>query len=131
MGEGWGEGDGVRVIRHHAAMTTPQRDFARELRRRQTSTEDLLWQQLRGRRLGHKFRRQVPVGRYTVDFLCFAAKLVIEIDGAQHAATAEYDAARTAEIEAQGLRVIRFTNREIRERLDDVLLRIAAALRRE
>lgn len=111
-------------------MTTEQRAFARELRHRQTSTEDLLWQQLRGRRLGgQKFRRQVPIGPYTVDFLCFAAKLVVEIDGAHHGEQAGYDERRTAEIEAQGFTVMRVSNMDVRDRLDDVLVRIAEALR--
>ena len=91
------------------AMTTADRTFARSLRRRQTSAEDLLWQQVRGRRIGHKFRRQVPVGCYVVDFFCFDAKLVVEIDGTQHEAEAIYDARRTAELEAQGLVVLRVT----------------------
>ncbi len=111
-------------------MTSEQRGFARELRRRQTSAEDLLWQQLRGRRLlGRKFRRQVPIGAYVVDFLCFDAKLIVEIDGKQHGWAADYDDRRTAEIEALGFSVIRFTNTEVRERLDDVMIRIKAALK--
>lgn len=111
-------------------MTTEQRQFARDLRKRQTSAEDMLWRELRGRRLGgFKFRRQAPIGPYTVDFICAATKLIVEIDGAQHTAEAEYDARRTTELEAQGLEVIRFSNLEVRERFDDVLSRIAAALR--
>jgi very-short-patch-repair endonuclease len=110
-------------------MTTPQRDFARQLRWRQTSAEELLWQQFRGRRLGAKFRRQVPLGPFTVDFLCVSAKLVVEVDGTQHAVERDYDERRTREIEAQGLRVIRFTNQQVRERLDDVLSAIGRELR--
>lgn len=113
-------------------MTTAQRDFARKLRHRQTSAEDELWQALRGRRLGGcKFRRQAPIGPYVVDFLCFDAKLIVEVDGKQHAELADYDARRTAELEAQGFVVIRVANTEARERLDDAMVRIQAALRRE
>ena len=110
-------------------MTTVQRDFARELRKRQTSAEDALWQQLRGGRLGPRFKRQVPIGPYVVDFFCFAAKLVVEVDGAQHDVEAEYDARRTAELEAQGLAVIRVRNQDVRERLDHVLDQIRSAFR--
>ena len=116
--------------RNDAAMTTEPRRFARRLRHHQTSAEDALWQQLRGRRLaGSKWRRQVTLGPYTADFLCLAAKLIVEVDGRQHADTPLYDTARTREIEAQGFVVLRVSNQELRERLDDVLLRIETALR--
>ena len=111
-------------------MTTEVRSFARALRHRQTSAEEMLWHQLRGRRLaGAKFRRQVPLGQYTVDFACIAGRLIVEIDGRQHAVQREYDEDRTGAIEAMGFVVLRFSNEEIRDRLDDVLRRIAAALR--
>ncbi|WP_375461418.1 endonuclease domain-containing protein [uncultured Enterovirga sp.] len=105
------------------------RPFARTLRARQTSDEEMLWHQLRGRRLlGSKWRRQVTLGPYIVDFLCMAAKLVVELDGTGHLAQRDYDAIRTREIEAQGFAMLRFSNDEVRTRLDDVLLRIADAL---
>ena len=111
-------------------MSTEPRRFARALRHNQTSAEDALWQQPRGRRLaGTKWRRQVTLGPYTADFLCVAAKLIVEVDGAQHAEAFPYDAMRTREIEAQGFTVLRFTNQEVRERLDAVLARIAEALK--
>ena len=123
-------GDAASVSCDHPRVTTEPRRFARALRRTQTSAEEALWQQLRGRRLdGSKWRRQVTLGPYTVDFLCLAAKLVVEVDGVQHAEAPLYDAARTREIEAQGFTVLRFTNRQVRERLDDVLTRISLALR--
>jgi very-short-patch-repair endonuclease len=113
-----------------APMATEQRSFARKLRRQQTSFEDQLWQQLRGRRLGYKFRRQVPLGRYVADFICFDAKLVVELDGRQHEEQRIYDAARTAEIEAQGLVVLRFGNEQVRDELESVLACIRRALAR-
>ena len=110
-------------------MTTEPRAFARRLRRQATAFEDGLWQQLRGRRLaGTKWRRQAPVSPYVVDFLCPAARLVVEVDGAQHGADALYDARRSAELEAQGLTVIRFTNAQVRDRLPWVLDAIRQAL---
>ncbi len=110
-------------------MTTEARTFARALRQRQTSAEEMLWHQLRGRRLsGAKWRRQVPFGPYTADFVCVAGRLVVEIDGRQHALQADYDVERTGVIEAMGFVVLRFTNEDIRDRLDEVLLRIKSEL---
>lgn len=111
-------------------MLEPRR-FARTLRAHATSAEDALWQQLRGRRLaGTKWRRQATLGPYTVDFVCLAAKLVVELDGTGHAAQREYDETRTREIEAQGFAVLSFRNEQVRHRLDDVLARIQQALKR-
>jgi very-short-patch-repair endonuclease len=101
---------------------------ARRLRKDQTDVEALLWSRLRDRRLeGWKFRRQAPVDRYVVDFLCVDAKLVIELDGGQH--TAETDEERTRMIEACGFLVIRFWNNDVLTNLDGVLLRILETLR--
>lgn len=85
-----------------------------------TEAEDRLWQELRGRRLnGLKIRRQVPVGRYVVDFLCADAMLIIEVDGAQHA-DSEHDRIRTTELRAQGFRVLRFWNDEVLREMNAV-----------
>ncbi len=90
----------------------------------------MLWSRLRDRRLaGLKFRRQAPIDRYVVDFLCIDAKLVIELDGGQH--SAETDEERTRVIEACGFLVIRFWNNDVLTNLDGVLLRILDVLRRE
>jgi len=89
------------------------RDFARKLRRNETPAERRLWYLLRDRRLGDaKFRRQVPVGPYVADFLCRAARLIVEVDGGQHA-DSRHDAARDAWLAAQGWRVVRFWNGEV------------------
>ncbi|HLH49851.1 MAG TPA: DUF559 domain-containing protein [Roseiarcus sp.] len=110
-------------------LASERRDFARALRKHSTSAEDLLWRHLRGSRLnGAKFRRQVPFDRFVVDFYCHAAKLVVEIDGVQHDWHAEYDAERTQILERLGLRIIRFTNAELRNDLESVLARISAEL---
>ena len=88
---------------------------ARALRRRSTHAEARLWQVLRDRRLGGwKWRRQVPVEPFVVDFLCVAASLVVEVDGATHADLA-YDERRTRFLEDQGLRVFRVFNHSIYE----------------
>jgi very-short-patch-repair endonuclease len=102
---------------------------ARELRKAQTDTERRLWLCLRDRRLrGAKFRRQHPIGPYGADFCCPERRLVIELDGGQHASRVEADTRRTAFIEAHGLRVLRFWDNDVSGILDGVLRRIADAL---
>jgi very-short-patch-repair endonuclease len=87
-------------------------------------------ERLRGSRFhGVKFRRQVPLDCFVVDFYCHAAKLVVELDGKQHEWFSDYDAGRTEVLERVGLRVIRFTNAEVCDDLDSALLRIYAELR--
>ncbi|MBS7588978.1 endonuclease domain-containing protein [Ancylobacter defluvii] len=101
---------------------------ARRLRRDQTDAEQRLWAYLRNRQLGGwKFRRQVPVGCYVVDFLCPDAKLAVELDGGQH--STETDAERTRIIEVHGYLVIRFWNNEVNENIEGVLARIMETLR--
>jgi 2-isopropylmalate synthase len=86
---------------------------ARALRRSMTEAERQLWYLLRSRRFsGYKFRRQVPVGPYIADFLCYEARLIIEADGSQHAESAG-DAKRDGWLAAQGFRLLRFWNSEI------------------
>src|SRR3954454_10860612 len=93
---------------------------ARTLRRSAPTTERTLWTLLRDRRLGGaKFRRQVPIGPYVVDFLCAEARLVIELDGGQHGGPE--DAVRQFWLEAQGFRVRRFWNNEVTSNLEGVL----------
>ena len=107
-----------------------RRDFARALRKQPTKAEDILWERLRGSRFhGAKFRRQVPFYRYVVDFYCHGSKLVVELDGKQHAWFAEYDVERTRVLEMRGVRVIRFMNADVEGDLDSVLARIGEALR--
>ncbi|MEL1265973.1 endonuclease domain-containing protein [Pseudoxanthomonas putridarboris] len=93
---------------------------ARRLRREATDAERLLWHRLRNRTLsGLKFRRQVPVGPYVVDFLCIEYRLVVEADGGQHAEPG-MDASRDAFLRSKGFRVLRFWNNDILMRLDVV-----------
>ena len=80
-----------------------------------------MWAVLRNRQLGGaKFRRQAPIDRYFADFACVEAKLIVELDGGQHEAQAEYDALRTEVLESCGWRVIRFWNNEVIENLDGI-----------
>jgi len=102
---------------------------ARALRRQATEVERVLWKHLRGCRLeGYKFRRQVVIEPYIVDFVCLGAKLIIEADGGQHTEQRVYDAKRTIRLEAMGYRVMRFWNHEILGELDNVLEQIRSAL---
>jgi very-short-patch-repair endonuclease len=101
---------------------------ARRLRRETTRAEARLWSRLRNGKTGYKFRRQMPIGRFIADFACVSAKLVIELDGDQHALTIERDAERTAVLETAGYLVIRFWNIDIMNNLDGVLDDIAATL---
>ncbi len=103
---------------------------ARSLRANQTEAEALLWRRLRDRQLaGAKFRRQVPIGPYVADFVCYASKLVVELDGGQHAENVEADTTRTAWLEDRGFRVLRFWNHDVLANPDGVLERILEALR--
>jgi len=103
---------------------------ARELRANETSAEARLWSVLRAKRLGgFKFRRQHAIGGYIADFVCLAARLVIEVDGATHGDDREgADIKRTAYIEKLGFRVTRVWNTEIFENLDGVTEHIASEL---
>ena len=108
----------------------PRTIRARTLRRDQTDAERKLWSMLRNRQLGgRKFRRQVPIDRYFVDFACVEAKLVVELDGGQHADQIAYDAERTQVIEMCGWRVIRFWNHDVLRESEGVADAILAALR--
>lgn len=92
------------------------------LRKTSTITENKLWRYLRGRRFEkYKFKRQRPIGNYIVDFICVWKKLIIEIDGGQHAIQEDYDAKRTAFLQAQGYKVIRFWNKEVLTEMKKVL----------
>jgi very-short-patch-repair endonuclease len=101
-------------------------DTARKLRRHQTDAERTLWFRLRDRRLaGLKFRRQMPIDPYVVDFCCEAARVIVEVDGGQHSTRTAEDEARTAALEARGYLVLRFWNNDVLQNLDGVLAVIA------
>ena len=102
--------------------------IAKALRRRMTDTESKLWTQLRAHRMRPwKFKRQQPIGPYIVDFVCFQAHLVIEVDGGQHV-DSETDRIRGAWLEGQGFRVLRFWNNEVLMQMPAVLEKIMEVL---
>ena len=110
-------------------MVKPRTYRARRLRKDATPAERVLWRALRDMALPVRTRRQHPIGRYIADFAVPARKLVIEIDGGQHATTTVCrDAARTRVLEARGWRVIRFWNSDVLGNLAGVLETIAAEL---
>ena len=95
---------------------------AKRMRSEASDAERLLWKHLRAHRLhGYKFKRQVVIEPYIVDFLCLEAKLIIEADGGQHMEQQAYDTARTKKLEAKGYKVLRFWNHDILSNTDAVL----------
>jgi very-short-patch-repair endonuclease len=97
-------------------------EVARRLRRQQTDAERSLWFKLRNHRLGGlKFRRQMSLNGFVVDFYCPNAKLIIELDGGQHVEQREQDARRTKDLEDSGYFVLRFWNNEVLRNIDGVL----------
>ncbi len=105
--------------------------FARALRKRMTPAEARLWTRLRLLRpMGYHFRRQAPFGPYVLDFICFAGKLVVEVDGDLHGTDAAMarDARRDAALAAQGFRVLRVSNADVMHNMDGVMEAIIAAL---
>ncbi|PJI43934.1 MAG: hypothetical protein CTR54_06580 [Rhizobium sp.] len=105
------------------------RKRARDMRADATRPEDALWQMLKDRRLeGFKFRRQVPLKGYILDFVCFEARLIVEVDGWQHAESPT-DAVRDATFRVEGFRILRFWNDEVTGSPDAVCRAILGALR--
>ncbi|MEZ5535313.1 MAG: endonuclease domain-containing protein [Thiolinea sp.] len=106
---------------------------AKQLRQDATYVEKIMWNQLRSRRLaGYKFRRQYPIGQYIVDFVCYAEKLIVEVDGEHHHEPDQiaYDRERTRFFQADGYQVMRFTNQQIIGALPDVLRHIEQAMKK-
>ncbi len=98
---------------------------AKQLRQQPTKAEAKLWHRLRRKQVGGlRFRRQAPIGPYIVDFFCPNARLVVEVDGGQHADQRCYDNRRTEWLEERGYRMLRYWNNEVLENLEGVLAEI-------
>ncbi len=129
-----GEGEGVATatppsIRKTGKRAPEETERARVLRRDATDVEGALWQRLRNAQLGAKFRRQEPILGYVADFLSHEHRLIVELDGGQHAEqTAAHDERRTKMLEQAGFRVIRFWNTDVIENMDGVLTTIKTRL---
>jgi len=115
MREGvWGEGE--------TEMISGLTRLAKALRKNATEAENILWNRLRSRQMeGTKFRRQQPIESYIVDFVSFEKRIIIELDGGQHAEEHEKDRIRDGILEENRFRILRFWNNEIFENLDGVL----------
>jgi very-short-patch-repair endonuclease len=86
-----------------------------------TEAERRIWQILRSQQMqGHKFRRQVPIGRYIADFVCHEARLIVEIDGGQHDRSSPWEAERSAFLQNEGYRLLRFWNNDVLANLEGV-----------
>ena len=102
---------------------------AKTLRANQTEAEQRLWYHLRAHRfMDLKFKRQNPIGRSIVDFVCVERQLIIEIDGGQHGEQAEYDQHRDAWLRSQGYTVLRFWNHEVMQQMEGVLEQIRSTI---
>ena len=116
---------GVEVMSETARIRAITKQHTRNLRREMTDAEKLLWRHLRMEQIGcYKFRRQHPLGNYIADFVCMEASLVLEVDGGQHAESADNDAIRTQWLETKGLHVMRFWNNEVLNNIEGVKLAI-------
>ncbi len=124
---GGGMSQWMEIQRQYTQQTLQN---AQTLRENRTDAEGLLWHYLRDKQLdGYKFRRQQPIGPYIVDFACMPQKLLIELDGGQHAEQHTYDQKRDAFLRAKGYTILRFWNNEVFENCFGVLENIYAALR--
>ena len=123
-----GERGKIRMPSIGRKMPDHRTAIVKALRRRMTDTERSLWRHLRAHRLASgKFKRQQPLGPYIVDFVCFRARLVIELDGGQHQ-DSDTDRSRDAWLEGQGFRVLRFWDNEVLTNLPAVLEKISGFL---
>ncbi|TIS93818.1 MAG: endonuclease domain-containing protein, partial [Mesorhizobium sp.] len=105
-------------------IPSPHRAFAKAMRADATKAENILWQALRNKQLeGLKFKRQVPLDGYIIDFVCLGARLIVEVDGGQHSES-KRDAARDMHFEIRGFKALRFWNDEVVKNIDGVCLTI-------
>jgi len=118
-----------RQRQHRYRHTTEELDeFARQLRKQMTPAEQKRWNALRRKQLdGLRFRRQIALGSFIVDFICSEKRLIIEVDGDIHKDQMDYDAARTEHLETYGYRVLRFRNDQVLKELGSVLETIRQA----
>lgn len=122
---------GAEISRKHFIPRRMETTFirAQRLRRNMTPPERIVWRYVRGRGLGGwKFRRQVPVGPFIVDFLCIDAGLIIEIDGPSHDERLAYDSARTDYLNRCGYHVLRISNRDVLQDIDAALSNVRRIL---
>jgi len=118
------------MVRNKVIPYNPKlKNLARELRKNGTLGEVLLWREIKSRRLGYQFHRQVPVDQYIVDFYCHELMLAIEIEGFTHNFTFDLDKARQQKLENLGIHFLRFREKDIRSNLEGVVLSIKEWIR--
>jgi very-short-patch-repair endonuclease len=127
-GESVGEENKPYITADPYAYKTVFEFRAENKQKKPTQAETLLWELLRNKKLGVKFRRQHIIDIYIVDFVCLSKKLIIEVDGAYHNNRKEYDLIRTLVLNTKGFRLIRFTNQEVLHTTDKVINQIVEAL---
>jgi len=117
------DGGILNMLRQWLPYNKNLKEFSRELRNNSTLGEVLLWKKLRAKQLGYTFNRQKPLGGHIVDFYCMPLGLVIEIDGMSHAfgVTPTKDANKQQALEAMGLEILRFTEKQVRYSMNDVI----------
>ncbi|OGI84292.1 hypothetical protein A2903_03090 [Candidatus Nomurabacteria bacterium RIFCSPLOWO2_01_FULL_33_17] len=103
-------------------------EIRRDLRKKLTKQELILWNEIRNNKIGCKFKRQVSFGPYFVDFYCKEKNLVIEIDGSQHKNNKDYDKEREEYMKTFGLNTLRFWNSEVETNLNNVMGKIKKLL---
>jgi len=117
-------------LARHQGVVNERRQMARALRQASTEAEAVLWQALRGRKLGAKFRRQQPAHGFILDFYCASARVVIELDGSAHDGPGQtaYDIERSQALVSLGLEVLRFENEQVLMNLEAVLMKVREAV---
>ncbi len=130
---GTGQARGAALVPRYAVSTPKQFELAKEMRKGHTEAENILWEELRGDKLGEKFRRQHLIDAYIVDFICLQKKLIVEVDGEYHSneEQREYDKNRTTILNDIGFTVIRFTNEEVITQINTVIQKIKSALNKQ
>lgn len=102
--------------------------LARQLRMNSTKTEIILWKHIMGKVTGYKFHRQLPIDEYIIDFYCHELNLALEVDGYTHDYNYENDLQRQNRLNSLGIRVIRFSDDDVKKHLDDVLRALQAVI---
>ena len=106
-----------------------ERKYARSNRQNMPAAEVILWERIRRKQLGVRFRRQHPVKPFIADFACIKQKLIIELDGESHTGNETYDENRTETLEGQGWTVLRFQNDDVYDHIDEVVAKLEVHLR--
>ena len=114
----------MQIRKTYRANDNTTREKRKKLRSLPTKAEYVLWQELRKEKTGFRFRRQVSIGAFIVDFYCHELKLIIEIDGPIHENQKEYDYIRENYLKNSGYKVIRFTNEEVLFYRENTILKI-------